>query len=246
MNNLRNRHVFLGPIIVSGIVFTLAMFPMPYGFYSLSRLIICALAIYGATLLKERNEGLFWTMVGLAILYNPIIPIHLYEKSLWFAINIATLAVFIWVNKTLMKGENVSSESIAKHDYEAEVNKEIPNKRKVSMPVQLIEELSNTALYALQTIDWFHLNEKDDDHKRYISEINFVHDALTTVSNEKDPDENSSIRLIEELSVMLEVAKSRLERVGIDAVGVSQEWLDNCYELLERAREYTRCSKRNL
>ncbi len=89
---------FLVPLIISAIVFCIALLPMPYGFYTITRVIIFVISIYGAVLLQERHTGLFWAMVGLAILYNPIVPIHLYEKILWTIANVMTLGIFIWAN----------------------------------------------------------------------------------------------------------------------------------------------------
>jgi len=35
-----------------------------------------------------------WIFGFLAILYNPIIPIHLYEKGIWIIVNIITSILF--------------------------------------------------------------------------------------------------------------------------------------------------------
>tara|TARA_E500000178_G_C16982333_1_gene736407 strand:+ start:1474 stop:1737 length:264 start_codon:yes stop_codon:yes gene_type:complete len=79
------------PIIIIGI----AIFPMPYGYYNLLRIVICLSSIFFAFRLFENKEIIFVWMFGfLAILYNPIIPVYLYEKEIWIIINTATAILF--------------------------------------------------------------------------------------------------------------------------------------------------------
>ncbi|MDA8852030.1 hypothetical protein N9I63_01410 [Hyphomicrobiales bacterium] len=92
MNNLRQRDFFwLAPIII----LLFGLLPMPYGYYTLSRFIVCfCAAIFAYKLNAEKNILVSWLFILIAIIYNPIIPIHLYDKGLWVAINIPTIILF--------------------------------------------------------------------------------------------------------------------------------------------------------
>jgi hypothetical protein len=69
---------------------------LPYGYYTLTRIVICAAAALFAY--AGWNEGQvarsFSVLLGLvAILFNPIIPIHL-SRNVWFYLDVAGAAVF--------------------------------------------------------------------------------------------------------------------------------------------------------
>jgi hypothetical protein len=69
----------------------------PYGYYMLLRLLLCGVSLFLLTGEKSRlQEWHRWLLAGLAVLYNPLIPIELGDKSLWVAANVATIGVF-WV-----------------------------------------------------------------------------------------------------------------------------------------------------
>ena len=87
-----NKNIFwIAPIVIMGIGF----FPMPYGYYNLSRIIVCICSIYFAfQLFKKEDMTFVWIFGFLTILYNPIIPIHLYEKEIWMIVNIITSFIF--------------------------------------------------------------------------------------------------------------------------------------------------------
>lgn len=76
-----NRPVFY---IAAALCF-IAMLPgMPYGFFMLLRLCVCGVSIYGAVKLFERkSERLGWGCVVLAIVFNPLVKIHL-GRELWW------------------------------------------------------------------------------------------------------------------------------------------------------------------
>ena len=106
MINKHSDSPFIAPLIVSAVVFVIALFPMPYGFYSILRIIITVICVYGATLFYRRHPSLFWTMVTLALLYNPVFPIHLYEKAFWIAINLLTFGIFVFAHHRITKTQS--------------------------------------------------------------------------------------------------------------------------------------------
>ena len=100
MNNIsdeNNKIFWLAPIVVLAI----GILPLPIGYYTLSRLVVCASAIYFAyNFYKKNNQTNLWIFCFIAVLYNPIIPVYLYEKIIWIVINIITIYLF-YKNKDL-------------------------------------------------------------------------------------------------------------------------------------------------
>ena len=84
------------PIIISIIMLFLATIPEPSsGYYTLLRLIVCGTAIYLTWFAKNTNkQGWMWTFGFVALLFNPIFPIHL-EKELWVIIDITVAVIFL-------------------------------------------------------------------------------------------------------------------------------------------------------
>ena len=80
-----DRNIFwIAPIVI-----------MAIGFYSLSRIEVCACSVYFAfQLFKKEDMTFVWVFGFLAVLYNPIIPVHLYDKEIWIVINIVTGIIF--------------------------------------------------------------------------------------------------------------------------------------------------------
>ncbi len=82
------------PIIISVIILFLAIFPMPYGYYTLLRLVVCGTAIYIVYNAKKINrQSWMWVMGIIALLFNPLIPIYL-NKGVWVIIDIIVAITF--------------------------------------------------------------------------------------------------------------------------------------------------------
>lgn len=80
----------------------LALLPMPYGYYTLLRIAICAFSVYLVYRIWQKNIQLWlWIFIIIAILFNPIIPIYL-SRGLWALIDI-TVAVVFFVSITQLK-----------------------------------------------------------------------------------------------------------------------------------------------
>lgn len=78
------------------LLFAAAIFPMPYEYYFSMRLGVCiALYFFVAAAYRQRPKQGLWfaALVGLALLYNPIMPVHLGVQLIWTAINVATIYV---------------------------------------------------------------------------------------------------------------------------------------------------------
>ena len=73
--------------MVAAILF-IAILPLPYGYYTFMRFIVCGCAAYIAYQkykLGEKNIWL-WIFGFIAILFNPIAPIHM-TKEIWMAVD---------------------------------------------------------------------------------------------------------------------------------------------------------------
>lgn len=88
----KEKDIFwIAPIVV----LVIAIFPLPIGYYTLSRLVVSACALYYAIQFHKRNNTTYtWIYGFLVVLYNPIIPIYLYEKFIWVVVNIITIYIF--------------------------------------------------------------------------------------------------------------------------------------------------------
>ena len=82
-------------LICAGLSF-LAIANLPIGYYTFLRIAITVGAVYG--IIKEyKGELNFWIIsLGIvAILFNPVIPIHLGNKEIWRVINIICGILFL-------------------------------------------------------------------------------------------------------------------------------------------------------
>lgn len=76
----------------------IAVAPLPYGYYQFLRLVVCGSAcviLYQAHIAEKQNYTL-WSVVliGLAIIFNPLFPVHL-TREIWFWIDLAAAAFLI-------------------------------------------------------------------------------------------------------------------------------------------------------
>jgi hypothetical protein len=69
-----------------------------YGFYILLRVVVCGAVIYFAQRAGTSGQvGWLGLMVGIAVLFNPIIRVHL-SRSVWRVINLIATGVFaVWL-----------------------------------------------------------------------------------------------------------------------------------------------------
>ncbi|NWG25894.1 MAG: hypothetical protein HXY30_16015 [Pseudorhodoplanes sp.] len=77
-------------------VLVIATARLPYGYYTFARIVVCAAAALLAYC--EFNAGgsrrLFAAVfVLIAVLFNPIVPVHL-TRSIWFYLDLIAAAVF--------------------------------------------------------------------------------------------------------------------------------------------------------
>ncbi len=94
-----NKNVFwIAPIVVM----TIGIFPLPYGYFTLLRLVVCGCALfYTLNFFQQKNIIFLWIFGFIAFLYNPIFPIYLYEKAIWIVVNFITAIIFFMASSKI-------------------------------------------------------------------------------------------------------------------------------------------------
>ena len=88
--------------ITAAVLLLASILPWPYGFYMLLKIAIMIIAIYYTWVINKlriKKDAKFWILIAIAILYNPIIPIHLYSRALWVFVDIAAAIFFCFAKK---------------------------------------------------------------------------------------------------------------------------------------------------
>lgn len=84
--------LWFGPVLL----LFMAVLPWPYGYYVFLRLALCLISVTIAFFQWKHDDALSgWVVVfsGIAVLYNPLVPIHL-TKEIWIFLNLATACLF--------------------------------------------------------------------------------------------------------------------------------------------------------
>ncbi|MGO7532434.1 DUF6804 family protein [Rhizobium sp. WYCCWR 11146] len=76
----------------------LATLPLPYGYYMLLRLVVAVAACLAAFKFYSEKSQVDWKVCffgGLALLFNPLLPVFL-TRSLWLWIDLAAALLFCY------------------------------------------------------------------------------------------------------------------------------------------------------
>jgi hypothetical protein len=94
------------PYILVAALSLIALAPMPYGYYTLLKIAVTGCAGVTAYLKYQNSDRslLLWTCVIVAILFNPIIPIHL-TREIWMFFNVAVAGLFGFLAYRIIKAE---------------------------------------------------------------------------------------------------------------------------------------------
>ncbi|MBD2757151.1 DUF6804 family protein [Spirosoma validum] len=97
-------------LMVSIIGLTFPVFyKMQYGYYIILKFVICIAGFYGAkTNFFNNNELVAWLFILIAIVFNPLVPIHL-KIDTWKAVDLITALFFLFhivaTNGSLIKAK---------------------------------------------------------------------------------------------------------------------------------------------
>ena len=79
---------------ISAVMLLIAIFPLPYGYYTLLRWVVCLSAIFSAWVANElKKKSWLLLMTVIALLFNPIAPVHL-DKGTWVIIDLIVAILF--------------------------------------------------------------------------------------------------------------------------------------------------------
>ncbi len=98
MEKLKEIKITIIPGILAVTLLLLSFLDWPYGYYTLLRFIVTAVAIYYLYCLyiKEKIQTVwFWGLMVIGILFNPFIPVILGDKAIWGIIDVITAIFFI-------------------------------------------------------------------------------------------------------------------------------------------------------
>lgn len=84
-------------LIATGFLFVALFDGLPYGFFTLLRFVVCVVGAYIAykTYEKENDSLWVWLFGGIAVLFNPIIPIS-FERETWWFIDLIVGVLFLF------------------------------------------------------------------------------------------------------------------------------------------------------
>lgn len=80
---------------LASLLLLIAVMPgLPYGYYQLLSWVVCGSSCYGV-FLSHKQSQLYrkWIFIGLAVLFNPILPIYL-SRDMWLPIDVAASICF--------------------------------------------------------------------------------------------------------------------------------------------------------
>ena len=93
-------------MFICAVLLFLALANLPIGYYSLLRFVVTIGAV--AVVITELEKGIgFWVIafVIIAILFNPVLPIYLNDKSAWMPIDMIVGILFL-IKTFIYKSKN--------------------------------------------------------------------------------------------------------------------------------------------
>ena len=109
--NVLQKQPHLIPALIGAIMLFGALGRWPYGYYQLLRFVVCGVGAYVAYLAYNRQKiWAVWIFGFIAILFNPLIVIHL-SRELWQTIDFICAVLFIIVAFVLKKPGEEKQES---------------------------------------------------------------------------------------------------------------------------------------
>ena len=98
-----NKKLHIWPAIVATIFLLVSFMDLPYGYYTFMKFVVTGVTVYYAYFIYKglnKQDFWFWGMVAIAILFNPVIEIHLGDKNIWQVIDVVVMIyLFIFINK---------------------------------------------------------------------------------------------------------------------------------------------------
>jgi len=82
------------PQLIASVMLLWALYPdNPYGYYIVLRWVCCGIFAYLAfKALDQDHQGWVWILGITAVVYNPIIRVHL-TREIWSVVNVVTIGI---------------------------------------------------------------------------------------------------------------------------------------------------------
>ena len=78
----------------------IALLPLPYGYYTLLRIVVTIAFAWEAVALSRVNRAGLAVLFGfVALLFNPVIPVHL-SRGVWAPIDVVAALLLAWSGVT--------------------------------------------------------------------------------------------------------------------------------------------------
>lgn len=101
--DLLEKQPHLIPSLLAALMLLGALARWPYGYYQLLRLVVCGVGAFIAFMAYSWQEmWAVWLFGFIALLFNPLIPIHL-SRGLWQPIDVICAILFIVIVFVLKK-----------------------------------------------------------------------------------------------------------------------------------------------
>ena len=96
-NSIKKMKFIKLPAVLISIMLLLSFLKLPYSFYVLLRIAVTGVAVYYAYVLYnfKKQDIWFWGLIMTGILFNPIIPVYLKNKSTWGIIDVIVAIFFV-------------------------------------------------------------------------------------------------------------------------------------------------------
>lgn len=113
--------------IIAAILLFWALDRHPYGYYTLLRCVVCGVTAYGVYYALEfQKNGWAWTFVIIAVLFNPLIPLHL-RRGTWQFIDLGVAILLLISIFLLRKSQSAQVEGTSQNiSYEEPPKPEEP------------------------------------------------------------------------------------------------------------------------
>jgi hypothetical protein len=90
-----DKRPLLIPSLIATAMLLGALADWPYGYYQLLRLVVCGVSVYVAFMAYGwQKMWVVWLFGFIALLFNPLIPIHL-SRELWQPIDVICAILFV-------------------------------------------------------------------------------------------------------------------------------------------------------
>ena len=101
--SILDRRPHLIPCAIAAVMLLLAIRSWPYAYYQCLRVVVCAVAVF--VVYKSMGWRISWPVfvfVPIAIMFNPLVPLHL-SRPTWQGVDIAACAAFTVVSLLIEK-----------------------------------------------------------------------------------------------------------------------------------------------